>query len=582
MSHPHTESREDTPSVQGVPTPTQERPKTPADPLPTAGKRSVLPALLGVGAVVLAVGGYCVGRGTADIGKSTHSAAGVAPGAAPESEEKQSEEKPHDDHGGHAEEGGPLHLTPEAEKAGGIKVAPVRADAFGETLTVPGVVEVSPTRSARVTPPVAGKVYRLFAAPGDTVRQGQPLVELDSPEIAQGHAAVREAEARVADARARVQTARAGVEQARTHLTGAQAALRQQKDLAASGQISQPTLLAARNELSDAESEQKQAQAALELQQSVVERTERLVNAEIAPRAELDQARTALRQEEARRDRAIQRVATARQALEREQRVYQGGLLNRQAIQTAEAAVRTAEGEVRQAQEQEAAARTGLQGALSSVDAARANLRALEGTGHAEGGVGHIVLFAPLSGVIAERAVTQGQAVERSSELFAIQNLETVTVIANVPEANAAQVRQGATVSVTVSAYPNLTFSGTVQSLGSRVDTKTRALPVRCLVQNRNGALKPEMFARVRLTTGATVPAITLPEDAVGEDGAESFVFVRTGDGTYERRDVTVGPAAGGRVPIRSGLRAGESVVVAGMFVLKSEGKKGELSGHED
>src|SRR4029078_4097441 len=125
-----------------------------------------------------------------------------------------------------------------------------------------------------------------------------------------------------------------------------------------------------------------------------------------------------------------------------------------QAVQTAEADLRAAEGDVRQARKQEQAAQTAQEGTRSALGAARVSLRALEGTGHAPGGAGRIALYSPFDGVIARRDVTTGQAVEGSSDLFTVQNLDNVAVEANVPEASVARIRIGTPVTVTVAAYP--------------------------------------------------------------------------------------------------------------------------------
>jgi cobalt-zinc-cadmium efflux system membrane fusion protein len=281
-------------------------------------------------------------------------------------------------------------------------------------------------------------------------------------------------------------------------------------------------------------------------------------------------------------DQAKNRVSLAQQTLEREQKVFRGGLLNRQAVQTAEAEVQAAEGGIRQARKEEQATQTSLNGARSGLAGAKASLRAVEGNGHSEGGAGRISLYAPISGTIATRGATLGQAVERSSELFTIQNLQTVIVEASVPEANVARVRVGAPVTVTVPAYPNARFTGVVQSIGSGVDEKTRALPVRCLVQNKGGALRPEMFARVTLATGGRSQALTVPDAAVDEDGDKRFVYVQTGADTYVKREVKVGRISGTTVEILEGVKPGENVATDGLFVLKSESKKDELKGDED
>ncbi len=532
---------------------------------PPAPRRGGIPVVALLPLVLVASGiAYFVGRG-----------ASPTPPPAATREAKSEGTKPAD-----AATSGLITLSPDAGKTAGIQTVTVKLLPLAQTLSAPGIVTVAPDRGATVTPPVSGTLIELFAQPGDTVKAGQRLALLDSPEVAQAHAAVREAEAKIAEARSAVQSAEAGVEQTRTKAASAQSALSRQKELAASGQLAQPSLQAAQNALSEAQAARKAADTSLALARSVATRAQRLFDAQIAPRAELEQAQAAVAQAEAQSERAKQQVAIAQTALARERRVYGSGLLNRQAVQGAAAELAAAQGEVRQSQKQAQSARTALSGTIVTERAALANLRALEGSGHASGGAGRIALHAPIAGTIAERRVTLGQAVERASVLFTVQNLSLVTVVASVPEADAAKVRPNAPVTVTVAAYPRTVFTGVVQSVGSAVDEKTRALPVRCLVRNPQGALKPEMFARVSLETGATRSSIAVPDAAVDEDGEDRFVYVAV-EGGFEKRKVITGKTVGGMVEIASGVKAGERVVMDGMFVVKSESKKNKLKGDD-
>lgn len=562
--------------------------------MPRSSRGLSLPLAL-VGFLAVGSAAYFVGRGAGTPGGAPTATAsaeheGEEAGHAEHGEEAGHAEEGHAGEAGHAEHGeeGAEHagenlirLSPAATRTAGIRVQPVRAVVLSEPLTVPGTVEVSPTQGARITPPVPAKVIRLLVNRGDRVRAGQALVILDSVEVAGAHAAVRQATASVEQAQAQVRTTQAGVQQANTRLSSARAALARQQQFARTGAFSQPALQAAQNELNEAQSEEQQAQTALGAATTVLQRTERLFKEELVARAELEQAQTARQQAQTRLDQSRQRVGIARQSLEREQRVFRGGLLSKQAIQTAEAEVRAGQAEVRQAQSQEQAARTALKGARTGLYVARDTLEAVEGGGHSEGGAGRLTLYAPISGTVIDLHATQGQAVERGTELFEIENLDTVLVSANVPEADVGRIRVGQRADVKVTSYPNVRFTGTVQSIGSRVDEKTRTLPVRVLVQNPGGRLRPQMFARVALAVGGRGrSALALPESAIGEDGKERFVFVQEAGG-YERRDVALGQTSGGMVEVRSGIKAGEPVVVDGVFILKSEGVKAELKGHD-
>ena len=136
----------------------------------------------------------------------------------------------------HHADAAPLELSEVAAKTAGIRVEAVRYAPIGEGLTVPGTVELSSNRTAKVTPPAPGKVIRLLVNLGDTVRLGQPLAVLDSFEVAQSHAAAHQAEASVQQANAGIQTAEAEVDQALAGVKLAEAEVAQAQDRQASAE----------------------------------------------------------------------------------------------------------------------------------------------------------------------------------------------------------------------------------------------------------------------------------------------------------------------------------------------------------
>jgi cobalt-zinc-cadmium efflux system membrane fusion protein len=89
------------------------------------------------------------------------------------------------------------------------------------------------------------------------------------------------------------------------------------------------------------------------------------------------------------------------------------------------------------------------------------------------------------------------------------------------------------------------------------------------------------MYAQVTLSAGEPRAVLAVPSGAVQEIEGKPLVFVKTAKGSFERRDVTVGPEAEGWVEVRSGVKDGEAVATTGSFLLKSELLKGSLAGEE-
>ena len=182
-----------------------------------------------------------------------------------------------------------------------------------------------------------------------------------------------------------------------------------------------------------------------------------------------------------------------------------------------------------------------------------------------------IPVKAPLSGVVLEKLITEGTAVTPGTPLFVVSDLSSLWALAEIDETSISHVKAGVPVEVSVSAYPGETFTGTITWVADMVNPKTRRVTVRCALPNAQGRLKPEMYATVMLGEGEPRPVVVVPSSAIQDIDGKPVVFIEEGQGRYRQRSVTVGPERGGTVEVRSGLRDGERIVVAGAFLLKSE-----------
>jgi len=185
-------------------------------------------------------------------------------------------------------------------------------------------------------------------------------------------------------------------------------------------------------------------------------------------------------------------------------------------------------------------------------------------------------LTSPIEGIVVERNATIGATVTADMNLFKIINLSSVWIDANVFEKDLERVRLGQQVKVSVAAFPGPTFLGKVILISSVLDPETRSVKVRTEVQNRDGRLKPDMFANVEIVTDMHRTAISIPQSALLVDSGKSVVFVAKGgnyDAGYEKRAVTPGLQSSDRVEIIDGLKAGDKVVVKGNYLLLQQSK---------
>jgi Cu(I)/Ag(I) efflux system membrane fusion protein len=192
-----------------------------------------------------------------------------------------------------------------------------------------------------------------------------------------------------------------------------------------------------------------------------------------------------------------------------------------------------------------------------------------------------VTVVAPRSGVVVNRGVTVGTSVDPSTTLLTIADLSRVWVLAEVPEANIPGIRVGTLAHLDFPASGRQPFAARVDFVYPTLTDRTRTLRVRFSAANPGGSLRPGLYGTAAFeSTGQVV--ITVPRDAVVDTGLQQHVFVATGD-RFEPRAVTLGLQLADRVEIRSGLKQGERIVAAGVFLLDSESRlraTGGAGGH--
>lgn len=344
-------------------------------------------------------------------------------------------------------------LTVDAEVLRDLKLTifPAELRPGGEGVTAPGELKVNEQAYAEVGAPIAARIVRLLANPGQSVRRGQPLAELQSAELGQARA------------------------------------------------------------------QRTAAQARAELARKTVERTRALAAEQIVSRGELQRAEVEMAGDEA-----------------------------------------------------------DLRAAEAAVDAL--------GVGVGEpGGPSGFALLAPLSGTVLERTTVQGQTIDPARPLFRISDLSSLWLIVQAPERDAVQVRTGSRAEITLAALPGQKLPGKVDWVGREVDPHSRTVPVRLVLPNADGQLKPGMFATSWIRTGdAGERVVAIPANSLQRIDDQWIVFLPRGEGTFEIRPVQRGRDLGNEVAILSGLKPGESVVVEGAFVLRAEAEKNAGGGEHD
>jgi cobalt-zinc-cadmium efflux system membrane fusion protein len=318
-------------------------------------------------------------------------------------------------------------------------------------IIAPGKIEANPTRVSKIVMPVTGRVGQVLVNLGDTVRQGQAVLTVDSPDGASAMSAYRQAEANVAQSKASVAKADADLQRTR--------------DLYANRAAAQKEVLAAETVLVQSQAALTQAQAA---QEEALKRLEVLG-------------------------------------------LTKGSVINQ------------------------------LVTIRSSVSGKVIDITAVSGEYHTD----------------------------MSTPILTVADLSSVWVAADVPEDQVRFAKVGNPVHITVNAYPGEVFEARVMRIGDVVDPQTRTVKVRAQLANPNGRFRPEMFAQLREQQGSTeLPVV--PRTALIENQGKTVVYIERSPGDFEEVPVQVAWQGADGVAIRSGVKAGDHVVVAGGMLLRS------------
>ncbi len=175
---------------------------------------------------------------------------------------------------------------------------------------------------------------------------------------------------------------------------------------------------------------------------------------------------------------------------------------------------------------------------------------------------------APFSGVIGLRSVSIGDYVKEGQDMVNLESIDPLKVDFRVPEVYLKQVQVGQTLQVGLDALPGRSYEGSVFAINPLVDAAGRAIVIRAQVRNADTALRPGMFARVRLLTKEEREALVLPEQALVPQGEDQYVF-RILDGKAARTKVELGQRRDGRVEVLKGVAPGETIVTAGQLKLR-------------
>jgi RND family efflux transporter MFP subunit len=197
----------------------------------------------------------------------------------------------------------------------------------------------------------------------------------------------------------------------------------------------------------------------------------------------------------------------------------------------------------------------------------------VEGEEAAAGALSALVLRTPFDGLVEDVFVARGERVQAGDRLFVVADTATLWVRAQIHERQwtMVEVEEGQQVKVNIPGSAEHDTTARISHVGATVEAESRSVPLVAELKNDDAHYKPGMFVWVDLPQGQLRDVPTVPAAAVVRHEGQAFVFVPEGDGRYRRVNVEAGADSNGLVEVKSGLDAGQQVVVKGAFTLKSE-----------
>lgn len=247
--------------------------------------------------------------------------------------------------------------------------------------------------------------------------------------------------------------------------------------------------------------------------------------------------------------RASARATLARQTAQREQRLFDEGIIPQRRVQEAQANLNEGEAALQQAK---AALRlSGMPAATIDRIAASGNLQ------------DSVTLGSTHAGIVTEIAVKTGQRVDSASPLLRVAQTATLWLDIQVPVTESAKWPPGTNVKV-----QDRDIAARIVSASPTVSASSQTVLLRAVIEGKSGQVRPGEFLTVELPVGDTTGSWDLPLSAVAHDSNQAYVFVRTPDG-FEARPVKIAASTGQRVRVQGALKAGEQVAVSGVVALK-------------
>jgi RND family efflux transporter MFP subunit len=446
------------------------------------------------------------------------------------------------------QEAGVVRLPPAKIESAGIQVRQVEVRDLQPMRTVPGTIGYNGSRRVELKTPVDCTVRDVLVEPGQTVRKGQPLAILTSPEVGLARSEAAHCESDLALASAEHERAT----EIATNLAELIQELNQRAPVA--------------------EMERRFADRTLgKYRQTVLSAYSKLIAAELAAAGDSNATGLSGRVREQRRSNL--EIANAEFRTACDQSLFESARDRAMARAEAEHAQRL----LAVAQQRLESFGSGIrQDSASFASASAADGHPAEAESSRtppRGGISDWTVQAPIDGIVEERWIVPTARLAASQPIVALTNTESLWVTAEVFQRDwhALALTEGQTVLVRSPYVPGHDAEARVRFASVSVSPETRSVPLVAEFDNPEAHFRPGMFAWISLPLGTPRRGLAVPAGAVMRHEGQAMVFIEQAPGVYRKANVETGLETPEWIEITAGVRDGETVVAAGAFFLKAE-----------
>ncbi len=183
----------------------------------------------------------------------------------------------------------------------------------------------------------------------------------------------------------------------------------------------------------------------------------------------------------------------------------------------------------------------------------------------------YVKIYAPQDGIVSALHVVEGMFITPKMTAMSLADLSSVWLLVDVFEAQASQIMEGLPAQVRLPYDPTRIWEGKITYVYPQIEAKTRTLKVRMEFENPDEALKPEMYADVKIFGKKKPNTLSIPREALIRTGNSERVMLALGGGRFQPAAVRAGIESGDRIEIISGLEEGEEIVTSAQFLIDSE-----------